>query len=1178
MDTDSMDSMDTTDVEEILFDVLTKKDSHGFFTADYLRFFAFLTIAVFLKTIQRQISIPYTVLVFLFVVSTWSTYLMLSARLHHDHDVRWLGVQAIIVFLPAFVVHTTQGINNYIFRRCHVEIIVFSIGTFSITLLMSTVYAMHRVSDGTWPFRECVFFGVFMSCVERLPMSDELFKEGRFPVMATMIQSEALFNAAMSWCIFGYYTDDREPELNSILLVPLYHQLVALLAGFFLGLATMWVLQVVAVIGSNSSIAVVVCGTYFTYWSLEYFYNSGVPAVVAYAMVINSHRFFVCTELHTVLEDYWDVLYDILGTLATFVSATYTAFLFTQYFSELDWKEMSICYAAKCLFRCCAVVAVYPVIGHFGYQVTVRQAAVLAWMGIKGTFSASLVTIHHLLQQDMLTENMTKSYLFAIWDMVLTQMINVTFLPVVLKFLGVLDVSDVEKRTMSDAVDYLQEATDEATSIHRADNFFLLVDWIWVRRNTLISNPFETTFRFHTYQYPRIVRRRRGIRRRKYRGNDAMAVENVLRIEQVSYSRQYRQGVIQQKTKMTLLAALQYPFDKKVYLDMDIIGSIVSIPDWIVWLKENISEIREDDGTIDDSFSLSDRIEKPMREKIMDLFEHAYYEVVITASTLGVALVLLGLLRHITVQSASSGSSKTFVYVLVTEAVYLAMFTTEVAIMISAYGQRFVNMDAYSRIDLLLVATCMFLFALQLSFFVIQETSLESVLVLSFVATICVRFMHTVKYIDLLAEGASSLVHQYLDSKIYAAYEAGHAIVTGEEEVQRNVWKFVDSEVLATEIRGRATLNRLMVLRRLVEIQTRFPGVMVAFRTRQASTTILSDVTRQLRTLRRDGLLDDSISSDVVLKLNTAHMRIIGGPCSMPTSYKPIAMLRVIPWIPSDAIRQFLAIKIRPVSYSAGDIIVEQGEENPILLAYSGILKIEGEFEDQHDGVLPNSTSPLFYFNEGYFVDYVAAPACIGVLGLVSDAASITRVVAETQINAYVIPRARVLEAMSIFTRPPSFLYHIWHHIARVVASLVLQTDTKYQTWPLEKISRRLESFLLPDLSECNRFQLTSDIQEAVLVQGIALDTETQDLYTAPVCLPSKPMRLVFPTRETRVRNVLLLVAEDTYKVPLEYDWLQKKSGDEDREAEYNERFWGRERGFDHEGSLKQYSVEPSSL
>lgn len=42
-----------------------------------------------------------------------------------------VGVQAVTVFIPAFVVHTTQGINSYICRRCHIEIMVFSIGTFS---------------------------------------------------------------------------------------------------------------------------------------------------------------------------------------------------------------------------------------------------------------------------------------------------------------------------------------------------------------------------------------------------------------------------------------------------------------------------------------------------------------------------------------------------------------------------------------------------------------------------------------------------------------------------------------------------------------------------------------------------------------------------------------------------------------------------------------------------------------------------------------------------------------------------------------------------------------------------------------------------------------------------------------------------------------------------------------
>ncbi|XP_054926223.1 sperm-specific sodium:proton exchanger-like [Dermacentor andersoni] len=174
-------------------------------------------------------------------------------------------------------------------------------------------------------------------------------------------------------------------------------------------------------------------------------------------------------------------------------------------------------------------------------------------------------------------------------------------------------------------------------------------------------------------------------------------------------------------------------------------------------------------------------------------------------------------------------------------------------------------------------------------------------------------------------------------------------------------------------------------------------------------------------------------------------MYILSEACSLPTSYKPIAMLRVIPWINSDSIRQFLAIKIKPVSFAPTEVIVERKEENDIILTYSGILKIEGEYEEVGDGALPNSASTLFFFNEGYFVDYVPAPACIGDLGLVTEEPSITRVVAETQVNAYMIPRERVIEAIGVFTNAPSFLYDIWAYIARNIGLLVLQTHPKYQ-------------------------------------------------------------------------------------------------------------------------------------
>ncbi|KAH7945676.1 hypothetical protein HPB49_013754 [Dermacentor silvarum] len=94
----------------------------------YLALFAFFAISTMLKTIQRHIRVPYTLVVFLVAAGCTALYAMTSKRI--DFYYGSIGVQAITVFMPAFVVHTTQGINNYIFRRCHMEIVFFSLGTF----------------------------------------------------------------------------------------------------------------------------------------------------------------------------------------------------------------------------------------------------------------------------------------------------------------------------------------------------------------------------------------------------------------------------------------------------------------------------------------------------------------------------------------------------------------------------------------------------------------------------------------------------------------------------------------------------------------------------------------------------------------------------------------------------------------------------------------------------------------------------------------------------------------------------------------------------------------------------------------------------------------------------------------------------------------------------------------
>ncbi|KAH6931565.1 hypothetical protein HPB50_025262 [Hyalomma asiaticum] len=1051
----------------------------------------------FFKAFQRQLRVPYMSWVYLLTTLLLCLMSLTGPLRRSSGTVTAVGVQAIRAFLPVFVVHTTQGINNYIFRRCHVEIMVFSIGTFSMTIVMASVYALRKVSDGTWSVRECVFFGLFMCSVERVPLSSIIFDEGRYPVIATMIQSEALFNTGMTWCVFGFLRGNAN-QYYDMLLFPIQNQLVAVVVGCALGAATMSMLKIITY-GTDSVIVVVMCGTYFTFFLLESVNSSGVTGVIVYTMVVTSDRLISCSDLESSLEAYWSVLLDWTGTLTTFICATFTAYMLVYYFRTYDWQEIVLCYVAKMTMRCIAVLMLYPVIGHFGYRITAKQAVVLAGMGLKGTYIVSLATLYHITYQDTHTENLTKSFMYIASDMVLTQFINASLVPYLLKVLGVLDVSEVEWHTMKDAVAYLQEAVDVAAHMSRNNPYFLVADKSWVMRNTRIRNPLDvmprykaSTLGYSARSFDYRTEKARGRTARRKHHVEILAVENVLRIESVSYSRQHRQGVVRKQTMMALLAALQYPFDKKIYLDIDIISSLVDIPQWILWVKDRLGEQRHEETELDDeSVSLSEKVVKPLNERLMDLFEHECYEVIITNTTLAFVLLLVGLLR-----AAIYTTVWYFTIIMLVELFYQLAFIVEVATMLSAYGQKVVNLDNYNKLDLILLASCMLVFMLHvLVHFVDAGTNYEQMLGILFIVVISARFTHAIKYIELLLVRCSELIHRTLDAAIYSAYEAGHAIVIGEEEVQRNIWKIVDSEDLAMEIR-----------------------IMVSFRSRQASTTILNDLSKQINEMQRDGVLDSEDYKSLSLALQNRHMNILSEACSLPTSYKPIAMLRVIPWINSDSIRQFLAIKIRPVSFAPTEVIVEREEENPIILTYSGILKIEGEYDEREDGALPNSASTLFFFNAGYFVDYVPAPACIGDLGLVTEEPSITRVIAETQVN----------------------------------------------TWPLEKIQRRLDSFLMPNLEIATKFILTPDIHDAILIQGVAIDSETQEPLTAPVYVPRSTRRLSFPgIFHHRVRPVVIVMADKRYRLPPEIDWLQRvESGAENNYEEYMKQEFGQEQMY----------------
>ncbi|KAG0426104.1 hypothetical protein HPB47_026771, partial [Ixodes persulcatus] len=826
------------------------------------------------------------------------------------------------------------------------------------------------------------------------------------------------------------------------------------LCGAAMGVAAIRSLRLAPQSQSSSTVLLIFL-TYLTFCLLEVAGASGVDGVVVFTLVTNAHRRVACTELEGLLHKYWSAIYNLVGLVSLFMSSLCLGELLLIFFEMEQLQSALLSYCVRTVARFFSLVALFPIIEQFGYTVSWRQAVITVWMGLKGPLNITVVSYYYHVQASRNVDFVSKTFLHVTCDILLSQLINLTLLEFVFRIFGGLQVSEVERRTMSSAVTYLRDQVCVASWFQRTDSQFLRVDWNWVARHTLIENPFA---RLPTFSV--IFKRRQSVQQDQIRA-ERSAVENVLRIQQVSYSRQYRQGMIQKSTMMTLLAALQYRFDKKIYLDYDMIERLIKIPDWIKWMKECLSVSKFGEDMMNDMEFLQSDLEKNLQDLAIDLFEHQFYELVITSTTLAFLALLTG-----TLLNTRAPNFTRFERILVLEGIYIALFAAEIGFMITAYGHRFVRLDNYNKLDLVLLSTCVIQFITQLTVHIMQlDFTFQTMMTCFFIFAMSVRLVHLVKYVQLLKDAVVCKMHRFLDMLIYSAYETSLAIITAEEEVQQNLWKYVASPDLALEARSRAANNRLMVLRNLVEIQSRFPGIAVAFKSRQAGRTILNDVCAYLDEMQRDGIFGEDQHRELYQAVQDNMLSIICAPNSLPASYMPIAVLRVIPWIDSDSVRQFLAMQLRPVTFPAEEVIVEMGCESPIIVTYSGIVKVEGVVEPRNDGALPNASSSLFFFSDEYFEDYLGAPFTLGTFGLVSDEPTVTRVSSETTVS----------------------------------------------TWPLDKIKLRLSSLLLPDLSAAHDFLRSPDIEDIVLVQGSLVDVNCGDLYVAPAYIPRSVKRFIFP-------------------------------------------------------------------
>lgn len=176
--------------------------------------------------------------------------------------------------------------------------------------------------------------------------------------------------------------------------------------------------------------------------------------------------------------------------------------------------------------------------------------------------------------------------------------------------------------------------------------------------------------------------------------------------------------------------------------------------------------------------------------------------------------------------------------------------------------------------------------------------------------------------------------------------------------------------------------------------------------------------------------------------------------------------------------------------------------------------------ESLHDyGRLPIADYLSCTQYEESVVDYIVSGNCIGELSTLTGRPYNSIITADAHSQVYVLSNGVIRRAMELNSDPiigsvlPALEIRImrlvdrlecriWKEVSIKIAIPLLMSVPAYQAFSQDQIKYALERAFMPNLSNYKIFAVTEMIQDVILIDGVAADFNTRELFVAPCCIP----------------------------------------------------------------------------
>lgn len=389
------------------------------------------------------------------------------------------------IFLPILIFDAAYELDIHVFRKTLVNSSLLAVPGVVVVMFLTAALLMGiarmDASYGEWTWTFALMFGGLISATDPVAVVALLKELGTSKRFSTLVDAESMLNdgtgIVLFMLFFGSYASEaikESPVADFILVVA-----GGVLSGLLIALACIWFITKVQ--GDEMlQNSVMIVGAYLTFIVAEDFLDvSGVIALVAFGLTVTYvGRPKLKPQVNRFMEQFWELTTHLANTLIFIIVGIIIAV--KVHFGWKDVAVLFVVYLGLNLIRVLMVALFYPLMKRSGYGLSVREAVILSWGGLRGALGLTLaLMVSYTLP---IPEPIRRQVLFLTAGIVtLTLTINATTIGWLLKKLGLAAVPSAKRLLDYSVRKQIRERTESYFDRLRAETDLKDAHWKTVR-------------------------------------------------------------------------------------------------------------------------------------------------------------------------------------------------------------------------------------------------------------------------------------------------------------------------------------------------------------------------------------------------------------------------------------------------------------------------------------------------------------------------------------------------------------------------------------------------------------------------------------------------------------------------------------------------------------------------